>query len=80
MKAIIIGAGEVGFHTAAVLTAERHDVVVIDKSVQSLGRAEEHFDLMTIQGSGASPRVLDRAGLDRSRDGHLQNLSETAVL
>ncbi len=64
MKAIIIGAGEVGFHTAAVLTAERHDVVVIDQSLQSLGRAEEHFDLMTIQGSGASPRILARAGLD----------------
>ena len=62
MKAIIIGAGEVGYHTAAVLTAERHDVVVIDPSRQSLGRAEEHFDLMTVQGSGASPRVLAEAG------------------
>lgn len=62
MKAIIIGAGEVGYHTAAVLTAERHDVVVIDPSAQSLGRAEEHFDLMTVQGSGASPRVLAEAG------------------
>ena len=64
MKAIIIGAGEVGFHTAAVLTAEQHDVVVIDQSLQSLGRAEEHYDLMTVHGSGASPRILEQAGMD----------------
>ncbi|MBT5532267.1 Trk system potassium transporter TrkA [Candidatus Poribacteria bacterium] len=62
MKAIIIGAGEVGYHTAAVLTAEQHDVVVIDQSLQSLGRAEEHFDLMTVHGSGASPLTLQQAG------------------
>ncbi|MDA1192181.1 MAG: NAD-binding protein, partial [Candidatus Poribacteria bacterium] len=63
MKVIIVGAGEMGYHTAKVLTAEHHDVIVIDESTASLNRVAEHFDLLTLQGSGASMRLLMQAGL-----------------
>ena len=41
MKAIIIGAGEVGFHTAKLLTVEDHDVVLIDESEEACQRVNE---------------------------------------
>lgn len=67
MKAIIIGAGEVGYHTARVLTAERdHDVVLIDQSAAVCQRAQEQLDLIALQGSGASPTLLKRAGIDNA--------------
>ena len=65
MKAIIIGAGEVGFHTARVLTAERdNDVVLIDQSEAVCRRAQEQLDLIALQGSGASPTLLKKAGIE----------------
>ena len=55
MKAIIIGAGEVGFNIAKRLTAEKHnDVVLIDESNNACQRVQEQLDLLTLEGSGAS--------------------------
>ena len=64
MKAIIIGAGEVGFHTAKLLTAENNDVTLIDHSQTACQRVQEQLDLLTLQGSGASPPLLKEAGID----------------
>ncbi len=66
MKAIIIGAGEVGFHTAAkLLTAEKNnDVVLIDESKEACQRVQEQLDLLTLQGPGASPPLLKEAGIE----------------
>ena len=66
MKAIIIGAGEVGFHTAKLLTAEHNDVVLIDESDAACSRVNEQLDLQTLRGSGASPRLLKTAGIDEA--------------
>jgi trk system potassium uptake protein TrkA len=63
VKIIIIGAGEVGFHIASRLCAEDKNVVVIDKSIQSLQRVNEQLDVQTINGSGSNPSVLEEAGL-----------------
>ena len=63
MKAIIIGAGEVGFHIAKLLTAQNNDVVLIDDSEAACARVNEQLDLQTLQGSGASPRLLKTAGI-----------------
>lgn len=66
MKAIIIGAGEVGFHTAQLLTREAHDVVLIDESEEACERVNEQLDMQTLCGSGASPRLIDAAGIDEA--------------
>ena len=64
MKAIIIGAGEVGFHVAKLLTAQDNDVVLIDESDAACNRVSEQLDLQTLRGSGASPRLLKTAGIE----------------
>ena len=66
MKAIIIGAGEVGFHIAKLLTAQANDVVLIDESQAACDRVSEQLDLQTLRGSGASPRLLKTAGIDEA--------------
>lgn len=66
MKAIIIGAGEVGFHIAKRLASENKDVVVIDRNPAVLQRILDHMDVQVLEGSGCSPIVLREAGLDRA--------------
>ncbi|MXY27313.1 Trk system potassium transporter TrkA [Candidatus Poribacteria bacterium] len=66
MKAIIIGAGEVGFHIAKLLTAQANDVVLIDESQAACDRVNEQLDLQTLRGSGASPRLLKTDGIDEA--------------
>jgi len=66
MKVIVVGAGEVGYHIAQMLTSEKHDVVVIDESAAALHRVNEHLDLLAVQGPGASPRLLAESGLSET--------------
>ena len=63
MKAIIIGAGEVGFHTAKLLVEDNNDVSLIDQSKEACQRVQEQLDLITLEGSGASPTLLVEAGI-----------------
>jgi len=63
LRIIIVGAGEVGFHIAQRLAVENKEVVVIDKSPDSLRKIAENSDVKTIQGSGSSPEVLEDAGI-----------------
>lgn len=63
MRIIIIGAGEVGYHIAQRLAVENKEVIVIDKSSEALRKLAEASDVQTIQGSGSSPKILERAGL-----------------
>ncbi len=66
MRIVIIGAGEVGFNAAQVLSAEGHDVVVVEQDEAVAERAAEGLDALVTQGNGASPRVLREAGVKRS--------------
>lgn len=66
MKAIIIGAGEVGFHTAKLLTVDNNDVVLIDESEEACQRVNEQLDLQTLCGPGASPVLLKDAGISEA--------------
>jgi len=63
MHAIIIGAGKVGFSIAQMLSLEGHDVVVIEKDEERHRVVQESLDVQTILGSGASPAVLEEAGV-----------------
>jgi len=66
MKVIIIGAGEVGYHIADILSREGVDTVVIDKNEGRLHEISETLDIHTIVGSGSSPEVLRRADMDNA--------------
>ncbi len=63
MKTIVIGAGEVGYHIADRLSREGHDVVVIEQDAAVRTRVQDQLDVMTVEGNGSSPRVLEEAGV-----------------
>jgi trk system potassium uptake protein TrkA len=66
VKAIIVGAGQVGFHIASHLAREDKEVVVIDVSSDALNRLSDSVDAQVVQGSGSSPTVLEEAGLKKA--------------
>lgn len=67
MRAVVVGAGEVGYHVAERLSNEKHDVVVIDMVPERLEYVATHLDVAVVEGSGASPAVLHEAGIRRAR-------------
>lgn len=64
MKILIIGAGQLGYHTAAKLTREHNDVVVIERDEARSRYILEHLDVQVVTGSGSSPDVLRLAGVE----------------
>ncbi len=63
LKIIIVGAGEVGYYLADRLSLEGHDIVVVDSHEDKIKRLERHLNVMAIRGSGASAKVLEKAGI-----------------
>ena len=61
MKIVISGAGEVGNHLAKLFCNEDHDVILMDEDESRLRKAEAHYDLMAIVGSGTSIEDLKNA-------------------
>lgn len=59
MKAIIVGAGQLGFEVASRLASEGHDVIAVDRSEDRLAAVADQLDVLTVQGNGASPPVLE---------------------
>ncbi|MDR1648961.1 MAG: Trk system potassium transporter TrkA [Synergistaceae bacterium] len=66
MKIVVVGAGEVGFTIAATLSAEGHDVNIVEQDEERAAKAEDELDARVIRGNGARPQVLYEAGV---RDG-----------
>lgn len=66
MRAIVVGAGEVGYHIAKRLDQEGHDVTIIEENAAVKERVEKELDVMTIQGNGASPAALEAAGVRKT--------------
>lgn len=66
MRVLIIGAGEVGFHIALRLSADKHEVVVVDRSAARIREVAERMDVQTLVASGSSPRALKDAGVEQA--------------
>ncbi len=58
MRVVIVGAGKVGFSVAKYLVEEDHDVIVIEEDETRREIIQNNLDVMTIEGNGASPKVL----------------------
>ena len=71
MKAIVEGAGEVGYHVAERLSKEQHDVVVVDVLTERLEYVQTHLDVVSLGPHGHSRRQ-DAADLahDSGNPGH----------
>ena len=66
MRIIVIGAGKVGYTLAEHLTAEEHDVTVIDQSDDVIDRCSGSLDVICLKGNGANAKVLLEAGVDKA--------------
>ncbi len=66
MKAIIVGAGEVGYRIADRLSRENKDVVIIDRNPAMIRRVKDTLDVEVLEGTGSSPSLLIRAGIHQA--------------
>ena len=62
MNIIIVGCGKVGFSLAEQLVREKHNITVMDPDEETLQRASDAMDIMTVSGSGSSAVDLRQAG------------------
>ncbi len=62
MKVIIIGAGDVGYDLGAMLSEEKHEVVILDRDREALKKCRE-IDVLTVEGNATSAQDLVRAGV-----------------
>lgn len=63
MRAIIVGAGDVGYDVARLLSLQRHDVTVIDTSPERVEAVRETLDVLAVLGSGTNAETLHQAGI-----------------
>ena len=66
MNIIIAGNGKVGMTLARYLTAEGHNLTMIDQDSHVLESTVNQFDVMAVQGNCASMPVLLQAGVDKA--------------
>jgi len=63
MKFVIVGYGRVGTRTARILQSEGHDVTIVERDHEKVGRAEE-AGFTVVQGDGSEEGTLEQAGID----------------
>ena len=64
MRVIIVGCGRVGSELASALSAERHEVVVIDKSPLAFARLSRDFGGRMLTGVGFDRDILLKADIE----------------
>ena len=64
LRIIIVGCGKVGRTLVEQLSQEGHDIVIIDRDGQKIQQLAGLYDIMGIQGNGASYSVLKEAGVE----------------
>jgi len=60
IKIVLIGAGEVGFNLAKVLSKENYDLTVVDIDKAKCSRVKNNVDARVIEGNGCSQRILQK--------------------
>lgn len=63
LNIIIVGCGRVGATLAEQLSAEGHDITIIDKDAAKVAELTDMYDIMGIVGNGASFGVQIEAGI-----------------
>lgn len=68
MRIVLIGAGEVGYSVAKDLSADGHDIIVVENDEELAAYVEKTLDAIVVRGNGARPSVLERAGIKEASD------------
>ncbi len=63
MNIMIAGAGTVGYSLAQILS-HRHNIIVVDKTLQTLNRLEESIDILTLHGNIEDPKTFQAMHMD----------------
>jgi len=63
MQVIIAGAGEIGWYVAEKVSADGHDVTMIDDDEDKIRQVTSDLDVQSTYGSAASAAVLDKANV-----------------
>jgi trk system potassium uptake protein TrkA len=63
LKIVIIGAGEIGYDLASVLSQEKHDVIVLDRDKDCLEKVSENLDVLCHEGNATSAKDLVDTGV-----------------
>jgi len=66
MNIVIVGAGEVGFHLADILSREKHRVSVVDPNPSKSRRLMESLDVQAVVGDGTRADVMTQAGASKA--------------
>lgn len=66
MRIVIQGAGEVGSHLAKMLSQEANEITVIDDNPERLAELSAIADVVTVEGSPSSIKVMREAGVQDS--------------
>ena len=66
LNIIIVGCGKVGRTLVEQLSREGHDITVIDRDGKRVQAIANLYDIMGVQGNGASYSVLKEAGLEQT--------------
>ncbi|MCF0130791.1 MAG: Trk system potassium transporter TrkA [Pseudobutyrivibrio sp.] len=66
LKIIIVGCGKVGRTLVDRLCAEGHEITVIDKKIDKITPLTNMYDIMGVEGNGASYSVQIEAGIEDS--------------
>jgi trk system potassium uptake protein TrkA len=63
LNIIIIGAGDIGYNLAKMLSYEKHDISLIEKNYKNYTRAIDTLDANVFHGSGTSFTLLEQSGI-----------------
>lgn len=66
MRIIIAGMGDVGYQLAKQLSSENNDIVAIDLDHDRLHYTDQMADILTIEGSSTSIKVLEEAKIEKA--------------
>lgn len=58
MRISVVGGGKVGYALASQLEKEGHDIAIIDNRLSAIERANDHLDVLAIEGNGANADIL----------------------
>jgi len=59
LRIVIVGAGQLGYSIAELLSREQFDVVVVDRDGSQLEAVKNTLDVLTITANGASPITMN---------------------
>ncbi len=66
MRAIVVGAGDVGYDVARLLSLQRHDVTVVDTDPEKIDHVRDTLDVLAVVGSGTSAAALREARIEEA--------------